>query len=142
MQHDMVACAYILYYMYTDINECLTAVLNNIQLCIDAQFCENTPGSFQCQCPPGTQLNTGGERCEITPSPTSAAPSAPATSAPTKFPSISFSVFPSVTPTTTQVLPPEAIIGIVIGAVCLVVVLLMAIMAIIMACYCVHDNST
>ena len=123
--------------LYTDIDECLNSVLNNIQLCIDAQFCENTPGSFQCQCPPGTQLNTGGERCEIKPIPTSTAPSAPATSALTNFPSISFSVIPSVTPTTTQILPTEAIFGIAIGAVGLVVVLLIPIM---LVCYCVRST--
>ena len=123
--------------LYTDIDECLNSVLNNIQLCIDAQFCENTPGSFKCQCPPGTQLNTGGEICEIIPIPTSTVPSAPATSAPTNFPSISFSVIPSVTPTTTQILPPEAIFGIAIGAVGLVVVLLIPIM---LVCYCVRST--
>ena len=125
------------YSLHTDIDECLNSVLNNIQLCIDAQFCENIPGSFQCQCPPGTQLNTGGERCEIIPIPTSAAPSVPATSALTILPSISFSVIPSVTPTTTQVLPPEAIIGIAIGAVGLVVVLLVPLM---LVCYCVRST--
>ena len=38
-----------------DINECI------ITVCKDKEVCENTPGSFQCVCPPGTMLS--GDEC-------------------------------------------------------------------------------
>ena len=39
-----------------DINECLTAVLRGEQLCSSFLMCNNTIGSFECLCPPGTEL--------------------------------------------------------------------------------------
>ena len=43
-----------------DINECLEAVLAGVQPCDDeSMVCRDTPGSFTCLCPSGTQLTNG-----------------------------------------------------------------------------------
>ena len=40
----------------SDIDECREAALDRRTLCLQPQLCENTPGSYQCQCPPGTEM--------------------------------------------------------------------------------------
>lgn len=67
----------ITYFCPADINECVEAAMSSQQLCNQTQVCINTPGSFMCHCPPGTELNTQ-VMCQIpTPSPstTNATPS-------------------------------------------------------------------
>jgi len=42
--------------LHSDNNECREAALDRRTLCPQPQLCENTPGSFQCVCPSGTEM--------------------------------------------------------------------------------------
>ena len=44
-----------------DINECLNAALNN---CTGDQICQNTMGSYQCECPKGYEFKKDGISCQ------------------------------------------------------------------------------
>ena len=51
----------------TDIDECVEYALDPVNVertCNDSMTCENTPGGFNCTCPPGTQV-VDGECVEI-----------------------------------------------------------------------------
>ena len=52
-----------IYFLGPDINECTTRIHN----CSDTSTCENTLGSFHCQCPSGSDLNTTTMSCIDTP---------------------------------------------------------------------------
>ena len=64
-----------------DINECVEAAMSSRQLCNQTQVCVNRPGSFVCQCPPGTELNTQGT-CQVPTPPPSTTTALPTTIAP------------------------------------------------------------
>jgi len=44
------------FHVLSDTDECQEAALDRRTLCPQPQLCENTPGSFRCQCPPGTEM--------------------------------------------------------------------------------------
>ena len=55
-------------FVFTDIDECLEAALNAVDLCVDDQNtqCSNTEGSFECICVPGFARENGTCHGKIT----------------------------------------------------------------------------
>ena len=47
----------------TDMDECVESAMSGSSACPEGRICRNTIGSFSCDCPEGTMLNSEGE-CE------------------------------------------------------------------------------
>ena len=61
-------CSYCVYiklgtYKTADVDECVESAMSGSSACPEGRICRNTIGSFSCDCPEGTMLNSEGE-CE------------------------------------------------------------------------------
>lgn len=108
----------------------MEALINGRQICNETQYCANTLGSFQCQCPHGTQLNNAA-RCEVLPPQSTPEVSSTSNTITDIYTAATTMLLPSVTPTPTdRLIPIEAVAGIVVGALTVFLVLTISLMAI------------